>query len=161
MSHERICTDELFSPKPTDAEINGFFIPEKYLQLINSAIRSAAEMIGLALEIVPRVSKITGSPPDFIILGVVKALRASTKTDVEFDIQIIEGKNLTLLAETTISNTLEMSEIPFWINLPVHMIGQHANDFHPQRTLIHHVIYRNVMDMFTFLGEKIQSHEIN
>ena len=153
--HERVFTDEFYSSAPRDSELRGYIIPRNYLQIINNTIRGVAATNGLDVTIVKSITQVSESYSDIIVLGSVRTFLGGKGASVTFKIQLLDAKNLKPIASETISRDLENEEIPFIVNLPVHMIGNHANDFHPQKTVLSLATYLCVKQMFRFIDERV------
>lgn len=153
--HERVFTDEFYSNAPRDSKLQGYVIPQNYLQIINNTIRGVAVMNGLNVKIVNSITEVSESYSDIIVLGSVRSFAGAKGASVTFKVQLLDAKRLEPIASKIITKDLVKEEIPLIANLPVHMIGNHANDFHPQKTVLSLATYLCIKEMFRFIDERV------
>ena len=152
--HERVFTGELFSNRPTDPDVFGYFVPEDYRKVINDSILTVANMHRLNIRMVDSITEVNQGETDVIILGAMKSIHYGKTGTVAFYIDILDGKTFEHRGAKLIEKQMEKKEIPFIMNLPIHTVGHHANDFHPQRVLINYLAYLCVSDMFELIDQR-------
>lgn len=153
--HERVFTGELYSQKPTDPEINGLLIPRNYLEILDNSLYLLNRMYGLKIEIAENTEEIPVDA-DYVVFGAVKFFGASTQAVVSFDVQVMRGRTFAPLKKTSIEKTLNFANIPWIANQPIHMIGNHAVDFHPQRDILNLTSFLCMVDLFTLIDNEVQ-----
>jgi len=130
----------------------GSFHPRNALDLVHGNIRAAGALHGLSFEIVESVAMIPHDA-DIAVFGAVVRCMAGKEAVVELECEFLEVKAGVSLGRRTFARTVQGEGIPLLVGRPVHMVGSHMNDFHPQRTIINAAAYLCVTDLVRYLDE--------
>lgn len=150
--HERVFTHEFYSPKPTEAALSGWFSPENYLDIIRDAFCGIRLHHHLQIDLADQIGNIPDNA-DYVVLGAVNAFEAGSMATVSFDICLLKGKTFDLIGEKRFFQSLKSDNLPFISNYPIHMIGNHAVDYHPQRTALNLATYLALLNVLQWIDQ--------
>lgn len=152
--HERVFTNEFYSQKPTDKKIDGIFIPNNYLDIINDNLKVINHRHKLKIEIVDSVATIPDDS-DYILFGAVQEFYVDNKqAKVSLNIQLLKGINLECITNKVFSKSLDKtSDTPQGVNKPMHMIGEHKDNFREDRSLLNITTYMSLVKIIKLINE--------
>lgn len=151
--HERVFTGEFYSENPGDSGAAGWFIPENYLEMINTNLLAARDLYGLRLDIVKNIAEVPADA-NLIVLGAVRSFRAGSDASVALTIRLLRGGTHKPIRSLTIENSVSGQDVPYRRNFPIHTVGDHAYDFHPQRVLLNSATHKCVLDLLNALEKE-------
>jgi len=156
MPHERVFTNELYSHKPTEAQPEGKFIPNNYLEIINENLEVVKTLYGLKLQVVNSVADIP-LDADYIVFGTIQDFSCTERnTSISVNILLLKGKSFDQIKITKVQKSLEKGNIPLIVNHPLHTIGSHGSNFLPQRSLLSMISYMCIIDIIKFIDDEIK-----
>jgi len=124
--------------------------------MYRAALRQAATRHGLSVTLADNLHEIPADT-DLIVFGSSTVLMcAGSEAVAYFFVSLIDAKTMKRIAAQKIRHDLTTSGLPWIVNRPVHTVGYHANDFHPQRALLGFAAYACVMDMFKWIGGEVR-----
>ncbi|HQM46705.1 MAG TPA: hypothetical protein PLC82_12645 [Smithellaceae bacterium] len=150
--HERVFTNEFYSSKPTDAVFSGWFSPANYLEMIRDGFRSIAFHHQLPILVLDQIGSVPRDA-DYIVLGMVHEYEAGSMAAVSFDVRLLKGKTFEAIGNKSFSRSIKINDLPLIINYPIHMIGNHAIDYHPQRTALNLSTYLTILDILLWMDQ--------
>ncbi len=153
--HERVFTDELYSDNPAGADITGWFVPRNHTDMIRDSFAVVGKLYGLDIDTVDDIGEVPEGA-DCVVLGMVRDFRAGGEAKVCFDIRLLRGKSLEISRDQTFACQIKTDDVPFITSHPIHMIGNHALDYHPQRTMLSAATYLTVLDVFEWIDKESQ-----
>lgn len=157
--HDRVFTGEIYfdSYEKFPDKSNCYFIPENYLNIIQSTFRSVAQMNSVELHLVSNIGESLEISPDFIIFGsVIEAKVANDYGEIKLNINLLDGKTYRTLDKKLIHKIIEKKETPFSLESSIHTIGTHGNNFHPQRVLFNSTAYACAVDILQMISQAAQ-----
>ena len=154
--HRRVFTDEIISTTSQTSTVTGDFVPVDYLEIINNNLKGLGFYYGLPIKIYQNI----GAVPDdaaLIVLGAVKTFFVGKIAEVNMAVRLLDGKTYKLLKEASLKKTYgAMADIPFIPNMPVHTVGNHANNFHPQRVVLNLATHACMIELLQHINEEIR-----
>ena len=152
--HERVFTNEFYSLEPTSKKFDGIFIPNNYLDIINDNLKVLNYRHKLRIEIVDSVATIPADS-DYILFGAVQEFCVDSKqAKVSLNIQLLKGMNLETITNKVFSKSLEKTtNTPQGVNKPMHMIGEHKDNFHEDRSLLNIATYMSLVKIIKLINE--------
>lgn len=154
--HERVFTNEIITKNPESTEIAGDFVPVDYLNIINANLKGLAAYYGLSFIICQNIGAVPDDA-DFIVLGAVKKFQVGKRVEIGIDIRLLEGRTCNVREQTVLQNTYgDVAHIPFIPNHPIHTVGRHANNFHPQRVLLNRAANACILELIEFIDNEIR-----
>ncbi len=150
--HERVFTNEFYSPKPTDAVFSGWFSPVDYLEMIRDGFLSIGFHHQLRIIALDQIGSVPRDA-DYVVLGIVNEYEAGSMAAVSFDIRLLKGNTFESIGNKRFSRSIKVDNIPFITNYPIHMIGNHAIDYHPQRTALNLSTYLAILDILQWIDQ--------
>jgi len=164
--HERVFTNEFYSQEPTSKKFDGIFIPNNYLDIINDNLKVLNYRHKLKIEIVDSVATIPADS-DYILFGAVQEFYVDNKqAKVSLNIQLLKGINLECITNKVFSKSLDKTRNtrPSYlrvslrpthqgVNKPLHMIGDHKDNFHEDRSLLNIATYMSLVKIIKLINE--------
>ncbi|MBF0398654.1 MAG: hypothetical protein HQK78_17900 [Desulfobacterales bacterium] len=134
-ANERVFTNELFSLEPKNLFSKGYFIPQEYINIINSAFQQKAQIEGLKLCIVPDIGNLESCTPEIVVFGIVERASSDKGAILVIKVSVLNTQSLKKVT-STLQTQFDKVEIPYIVESPIHTIGNHGGNFHPQRNMI-------------------------
>lgn len=133
--HERIFTGELYSDEPQGEKPTGWFVPKDATRMWENAIRNVAAERGLPFSLASCPDEIP-SERCVVLLVSIRRFACGNAAEAEADVQALAGPEYRELWHKTFKRSLDAEKAPFIAGRPIHMVGSHELDFHPQRSML-------------------------
>ena len=157
-----VFTGEYYSSTKSSEGKNAF-IPNEYLDIVHTTLIRVLRMHDYTTRLISiaKIDELFEFEPDLILLGAVKTFacaktaKKASRCFTKLQFGFLDAKSLELYAEREIEVSKSFPEIPFNVNKPVHMVGHHGQDFHPQRMLLAHSMYNASLNLIEIIKEEM------
>ena len=119
-------------------------------------LETTAWMYRIDLSVVSDLRELCFKKPDIIAFGaVVEAKVKKSSGHLCVHVYLIDGKTLKPIDKQFIRKDVDKKRTPFSLQTPIHTIGYHGDNFHPQRSIFNLAAYQCAMEIICLINRHV------
>lgn len=141
--HPRVLTGEFRSEATTlEGSVPGSVIPAEYQQLVQANLLEQLTRAGIQAEPFEDIAAGAASGAPYLLYGAIRRVSVALGGNLVVSLRLIDSRSGDERSRRQIERKLNLPGTPFDVARPVHMVGLHRDDFHPQRMLLNHLAWQ-------------------
>ena len=138
--HPRVLTEEFLSNATTlEGAVSGEVVPQEYLQLLHENLLAKLQAAGFEVHLFEQLADAVTAGKEYLIFGAVERITVARGGTLIVNLRLVDVDSGQKRGETRFKRELNLPKTPYSIGYPVHMVGLHKDNFHPQRMVLNYL----------------------